>query len=153
MICSQLSWHSYRIHLHCQYHGMLYYSSTSFLQLYTDNSIVPRQVTSIYKLHWNLRFQSDNLVLPPAHSWVTNWFPCDLHIMLMLHDCYTMVSQTTGKSTWLIQGNNHIFITGPLWGESTSHWWFPSQRVGNPPVTDGFSSQRASNVEIISMSW
>ena len=26
---------------------------------------------------------------------------------------------------------NAFCITSPLWGESTHHWWFPSQRVSN----------------------
>ena len=26
---------------------------------------------------------------------------------------------------------NAFGVTGPLWGESTSHWWLPSQMAGN----------------------
>ena len=50
-------------------------------------------------------------------------------------------------------------MTGPLWRESTGDQWIPSQRTsnvetsmalceGNPVVTSGFPSHRASNVEM-----
>ena len=68
------------------------------------------------------------------------------------------------------------YITGLLWGESTGHRWNPLTKGQsfrkhfhvmspchdsevlalcevNPPVTGGFSSQRPSNAENISMSW
>ena len=33
---------------------------------------------------------------------------------------------------------NHFHITGPLWGESTSHWWFPLQRASNAEFVVSF---------------
>ena len=39
--------------------------------------------------------------------------------------------QLRGKCFHLMTSLSKLHATGPLWGESTSDWWFPSQRASN----------------------
>ena len=41
----------------------------------------------------------------------------------------TMQTSTVVKLIMMTSWHDNIFhITGPLWGESTSHWWIPTQK-------------------------
>ena len=53
------------------------------------------------------------------------------------------ISLKTGTVLFMMVSSHGdaFYITVPLWGEFTGHWWIP-------PVTSGFPSQRDSNVEL-----
>ena len=70
-----------------------------------------------------------------------------------------MASQITSVSMFAkafiqveIKENIKALRHWPLWGESTGDRW-SGPCEGNPPVTGGFPSQRASNVENDSIWW
>ena len=67
-------------------------------------------------------------------AWSLQWRPMD--IKTSQFTCLLSVIQQFVKAG--IQ-TSKFYVTGPLWGE--------------PPVTDGFPSQRASNVKSVSTSW
>ena len=53
----------------------------------------------------------------------------------------------------LTVANISVSVTDPLWGESTGDWWLLTLCEENLPVTPGFHSQMASNMESFSMLW
>ena len=66
-----------------------------------------------------------------------------LDIFFVIHERSISVVQYTVSTVtyiyWILKKPCMFCIAGPLWGEFTSHWWFPSQN--------------ASNAESISMLW
>ena len=62
-----------------------------------------------------------------------NSYGCQLFgILYMIPRCCALLSGC--DSWWRHQMETNFRVTGPLWGESTGHRWFPSQR----PVTRSF---------------
>ena len=72
---------------------------------------------------------------------------------------FKIINNPTISSTACWERTLMLHITCFLWRESTGDQWFPLQKdillalcEGNPPVTGGFPSQRASNKEGVSTS-